>query len=109
MKRGKRYQDSVKLFDKAALYDPEQAVDTCLKTANAKFDETIELSVKLGVDPRHADQQVRGADGSAQRNRQDNPCFGVCQRREGQGSPGSRRGLCRRRGNGAEDPAGKLV
>ena len=58
MKRGKRYQDSVKLFDKAALYDPEQAVDTCLKTANAKFDETIELSVKLGVDPRHADQQV---------------------------------------------------
>ena len=61
MKRGKRYQDSVKLFDKAALYDPEQAVDTCLKTANAKFDETIELSVKLGVDPRHADQQVRGA------------------------------------------------
>ena len=61
MKRGKRYQESVKLFDKAALYDPEQAVDTCLKTANAKFDETIELSVKLGVDPRHADQQVRGA------------------------------------------------
>ncbi len=61
MKRGKKYTDSVKLYDKAALYDPKEAIELCLKTAQAKFDETIELSVKLGVDPRHADQQVRGA------------------------------------------------
>ena len=61
MKRGKKYTDSIKLFDKATLYDPKEAIDICLKTALAKFDETIELSVKLGVDPRHADQQVRGA------------------------------------------------
>ena len=61
MKRGKKYQDSVKLYDKSNLYDPEQALDLVLQTAKAKFDETIELSVKLGVDPRHADQQVRGA------------------------------------------------
>ena len=61
MKRGKKYTDSVKLFDKTTLYDPKEAIDICLKTALAKFDETIELSVKLGVDPRHADQQVRGA------------------------------------------------
>lgn len=61
MKRGKNYQDSVKLYDKATLYDPEQAAELVIQTAKAKFDETIELSVKLGVDPRHADQQVRGA------------------------------------------------
>lgn len=61
MKRGKNYQESEKLFDKASQYDPDQAVALCLQTAKAKFDETIELSVKLGVDPRHADQQVRGA------------------------------------------------
>ena len=61
MKRGKNYLDSVKLYDKATQYDVEQAVELCLQTAKAKFDETIELSVRLGVDPRHADQQVRGA------------------------------------------------
>ncbi|MBQ3273719.1 MAG: 50S ribosomal protein L1 [Christensenellaceae bacterium] len=61
MKRGKNYKDSVKLYDKAQLFDPQEGVEICLKTAKAKFDETIELSVKLGVDPRHADQQVRGA------------------------------------------------
>lgn len=61
MKRGKRYSESVKLYDKSTLFDPKEAVDLCLQTATAKFDETIELSVKLGVDPRHADQQVRGA------------------------------------------------
>ena len=61
MKRGKKYQDSVKLFDKYTLYDPEQAIDLVLQSAKATFDEPIELSVKLGVDPRHADQQVRGA------------------------------------------------
>lgn len=61
MKRGKNYQDSVKSFDRMNLFDPEEAVKIAKETAKAKFDETIELSVKLGVDPRHADQQVRGA------------------------------------------------
>lgn len=61
MKRGKKYQDSVKAYDRLTLFDPEEAVKICLETAKANFDETIELSVKLGVDPRHADQQVRGA------------------------------------------------
>lgn len=60
-KRGKKYQDSAKLIDRQKLYDPLEAIDLVLKTAKAKFDETIELSVRLGVDPRHADQQVRGA------------------------------------------------
>ncbi|MCY6957349.1 50S ribosomal protein L1 [Clostridium brassicae] len=59
-KRGKGYQESLKLIDKDALYTPSEAMDLVLKTAKAKFDETVELSVRLGVDPRHADQQVRG-------------------------------------------------
>ncbi len=60
MKRGKRYQDAEKLIDKSKLYDPAEALELIEKTAKAKFDETIEISVRLGVDPRHADQQVRG-------------------------------------------------
>ncbi|MGF7058338.1 50S ribosomal protein L1 [Brassicibacter mesophilus] len=60
-KRGKNYQESAKLFDRQNLHDVEEAIELVQKTAKAKFDETIELSVKLGVDPRHADQQVRGA------------------------------------------------
>ncbi|MBE0069441.1 MAG: large subunit ribosomal protein [Thermoanaerobacterium sp.] len=60
MKHGKKYLDSVKLIDKTRLYDANEAIDLVLKTAKAKFDETVDLSVKLGVDPRHADQQVRG-------------------------------------------------
>ncbi len=60
MKRGKRYQDSEKLIEKSKFYDPAEALALVEKTANAKFDETIEVSVRLGVDPRHADQQVRG-------------------------------------------------
>jgi large subunit ribosomal protein L1 len=60
MKRGKRYQDSAKLIDNAKLYEPAEALEIIGKTANAKFDETVEVSVRLGVDPRHADQQVRG-------------------------------------------------
>ena len=60
-KRGKNYQESTKAFDKQALFDTAEAIELVQKTAKAKFDETIELSVKLGVDPRHADQQVRGA------------------------------------------------
>lgn len=61
MKRGKKYQDSVKTYNKLTLFDPAEAIGLCLDTAKANFDETIELSIKLGVDPRHADQQVRGA------------------------------------------------
>ncbi len=61
MKHGKKYVDSAKLIDKTKLYDPSEALATVVKTATAKFDETIELHVKLGVDSRHADQQVRGA------------------------------------------------
>ncbi len=61
MKRGKNYQDSAKLVDKTKLYDPSEALDLVTKTAKAKFDETVEAHIKLGVDSRHADQQVRGA------------------------------------------------
>ena len=60
MKRGKNYQDSQKLFDRQTLYSTAEGIDIALQTAKAKFDETIEVSVRLGVDPRHADQQVRG-------------------------------------------------
>ncbi len=61
MFRGKKYQDSAKLVDKTKLYDVEEALELATKTAKAKFDETVELHAKLGVDSRHADQQVRGA------------------------------------------------
>ena len=61
MFRGKNYSDSVKLFDKSKLYEPAEALDLAVKTSKAKFDETVELHIKLGVDSRHADQQVRGA------------------------------------------------
>ena len=61
MKKGKRYVESAKLVDRTNLYDVEEAVSIIKKTANAKFDETIESHIKLGVDGRHADQQVRGA------------------------------------------------
>ncbi len=60
-KRGKKYQDSVKEFDKAELFDVDQAMEIVVKSAKAKFDETVELHARLGVDGRHADQQVRGA------------------------------------------------
>ena len=60
-KRGKKYQDSVKEYDKTELYDVEDAMDIVVKMSKAKFDETVELHARLGVDGRHADQQVRGA------------------------------------------------
>ncbi|MCC5911447.1 MAG: 50S ribosomal protein L1 [Clostridiaceae bacterium] len=60
-KRGKKYQEAIKLVDKSKEYDLTEAVELVKKTATAKFDETVELHVKLGVDSRHADQQVRGA------------------------------------------------
>ena len=58
---GKKYTDSVKLIEKSKLYDPAEALDLVCQTSKAKFDETIEVHVRLGVDSRHADQQVRGA------------------------------------------------
>ena len=61
MKHGKKYVDAAKLVDKSKLYEPGEALETVIKTSTAKFDETVELHVKLGVDSRHADQQVRGA------------------------------------------------
>ena len=61
MFRGKKYQNSAKQIDRANLYEAKDAFDIICKTASAKFDETVELHVKLGVDSRHADQQVRGA------------------------------------------------
>lgn len=61
MKHGKKYTDSAKLLDRATLYEPNEALELCTKTGKAKFDETVEVHVRLGVDGRHADQQVRGA------------------------------------------------
>ena len=61
MSRGKKYIESAKLIDRAKLYEPEEALAIVCKTASAKFDETIEIHARLGVDSRHADQQVRGA------------------------------------------------
>ena len=58
---GKKYVESAKLIDKSALYNPAEALELAVKTAKANFDETIEVHVRPGVDPRHADQQVRGA------------------------------------------------
>ena len=60
-KKGKNYVESAKIVDRNTLYTPVEAIELVHKTAKAKFDETVELHVKLGVDPRHADQQVRGA------------------------------------------------
>ncbi|MBR1408164.1 MAG: 50S ribosomal protein L1 [Clostridia bacterium] len=61
MKHGKKYLESAKLIEAGKLYDPEEAVKLAMQTAKSKFDETIEVSIRLGVDPRQADQQVRGA------------------------------------------------
>ena len=61
MKHGKHYVDSAKLIDRSKLYEADEALALCCQTAKAKFDETVELHVRLGVDSRHADQQVRGA------------------------------------------------
>ena len=61
MNKGKRYRNSLEGIDKTKLYDPDQALDLVIKTGTAKFDETVEAHLRLGVDGRHADQQVRGA------------------------------------------------
>ena len=61
MKHGKKYVEGAKLIERSRLYDTEEALELCIKTGTAKFDETVEVHVKLGVDGRHADQRVRGA------------------------------------------------
>ncbi len=61
MKHGKKYNESAKLIDRSKLYDSEEALALAVKSATAKFDETVEAHIRLGVDSRHADQQVRGA------------------------------------------------
>lgn len=60
-KHGKRYLEAVKLVDNTKLYDPKEALDLVKKMPKGKFDETVEVAIRLGVDPRHADQQIRGA------------------------------------------------
>ncbi|WP_378955044.1 50S ribosomal protein L1 [Pelosinus sp. sgz500959] len=60
-KHGKKYEEAAKLIEANKLYDPSEAIELAKKTASAKFDETVEVAFKLGVDPKHADQQVRGA------------------------------------------------
>ena len=60
-KQGKKYAEAFKLIEKDKFYDPEEAIELVKKTATAKFDETVEVAFRLGVDPKHADQQVRGA------------------------------------------------
>ncbi len=109
MFRGKKYQESAKLIDKAALYDTNEAMELVVKTAPAKFDETIELHVKLGVDSRHADQQVRGAIVLPPRHRQDPARAGLRQGRQGRGRQGRRRRLRGLDGPGGEDSEGELV
>lgn len=61
MKRSKKYQEAAKLVDRAKLYEATEAIEIAIKASTAKFDETVELHMRLGVDSRHADQQVRGA------------------------------------------------
>lgn len=61
MKHGKKYMESIKLIDKDKLYTPTEALEICIKAAKAKFDETVELHLRMGIDSRHADQQIRGA------------------------------------------------
>ena len=88
MKHGKKYVDSAKLIDHLNAYDPAEACELACKTSKAKFDETIEISVRLGVDPRHADQQVRGRGGPAAWHRPHCARAGGHQGRQGQGSRG---------------------
>ncbi len=108
MFRGKKYQDAAKQIEKNTQYDAAEGFGLICKTASAKFDETVELHVKLGVDSRHADQQVRGAivlpNGTGK-----TAAFSSSPRATRRTLPGSRRRLRRRDGSRREDPEGKLV
>ena len=107
MKHGKKYVEGAKLIDRSKLYDTAEALDICVKTGTAKFDETVELHVKLGVDGRHADQQVRGAIVLPTALARACGCWPSASPRRKR-SQGRRRRLCGRRGNGPEDPGREL-
>ena len=87
MFRGKKYQNSVKLLEKGVTYEPADAMDLVVKTASAKFDETVELHVRLGVDSRHAAAAGPRRHRPAQRHRQERPGAGVRQGRQGRRRP----------------------
>ncbi|GAB4008503.1 hypothetical protein GCM10029992_65070 [Glycomyces albus] len=93
MKRSKKYSDLMKKVDKARLYAPAEAAELAKETSPTKFDATVEVALRLGVDPRQADQLVRGTV-PAQRHRQDRPGHRLRGGRQGRG----RRGRRRRRG-----------
>ena len=116
-KRGKKYVGASQGVDRTKAYDFKEALTLAVDGAYAKFDETIDIAVRLGVDPRHADQMVRGTvmlpngtgkevrvlvrpggarlDGAAQRHGQGSTGFGLCQGRKRDGSPTGRGGFCR--------------
>ena len=109
MFRGKKYQESAKLIDKSAQYEAAEGMDLICKTAKAKFDETVELHVKLGVDSRHADQQVRGAIVLPTAPARLSACWCSPKGDKADAAREGRRRLCGRYGHGGEDPEGKLV
>ena len=108
MKHGKKYTDSAKLLETGKQYDLSEAVELVKQTAKAKFDETIELSVRLGVDPRHADQQVRGAVVLPHGTGKKSARFGILQSGQRSGSTGCRRRFHRRRRDDRQNP-GRLA
>ena len=107
MKHGKKYNDSRKAVDSAKQYASEEALSLVCTNAKAKFDETIEAHIRLGVDSRHADQQVRGAvvlpNGTGKKVR-----LRILQGKQVRSSTGCRCRLCRRSGSGRQDHQGKL-
>ena len=108
MKHGKKYVESAKLVDKTKLYDPAEALEVAVKTATAKFDETVEAHIRLGVDSRHADQQVRGAvvlpNGTGKSVR----VAVFAKGDDAKAAQGGRRGVCRRGGTGCQDSGRRL-
>ena len=110
MFKGKKYVDSAKLIDRSVQYEVADAMDLVVKTAKAKFDETVEIHIKLGVDSRHADQQVRGAIVLPNGTGKTRTRSGVRQGRQGQTRPWQQAltivGGMELRG---KDPEGKLV
>ena len=91
MFRGKKYKDSAKQIDRSVQYEVSDALALVVKTAPAKFDETVEIHIKLGVDSRHADQQVRGAIVLPNGTGKTRKCPGLCKGRQGRRGQGSRR------------------
>ena len=108
-KASKRHRKNLELVEKGKVYPLTEAVAVLKKVASAKFNETVELHIKLGVDPKKADQQVRGTVILAPWNRQDPSRGGLGQRREGQGSRGGRRRFRRETTNLIEKIAGGFL